>query len=117
MTWKTEWYRTVFPDEKRFTLDGPDGFNYYFHDLRKKEHHLTRRHSREEGIMVWGAISYYGTFEIQFVSCKMNAIRYKELLQMSFPYFSNILKTLHWTFQQDNAPIHTARLVKTKILH
>lgn len=42
----------------------------------------------------------------------MNAIRYKELLQNAFPHFSNLFEPLSWTFQQDNAPIHTARIVK-----
>lgn len=112
MAWNREWHQVVFSDEKRFNLDGPDGYNYYFHDLRKEEHFLTRHHSREGGIMVWGAISYYGTFEIQFVSSRMNANKYKEVLQNAFPHFSNIFGSLPWTFQQDNAPIHTSRLVK-----
>lgn len=112
MAWNREWHQVVFSDEKRFNLDGPDGYNYYFHDLRKEEHFLTRHHSREGGIMVWGAISYYGTFEIQFVSSRMNANKYKEVLQNAFPHFSNIFGSLPWTFQQDNAPIHTSRVVK-----
>lgn len=112
MAWNTEWYQIVFSDEKRFNLDGPDGFNYYFHDIRKEEHYLTRHHSREGGIMVWGAISYYGAFELQFVSSKMNATCYRELLQKALPHFFNIFGPLPWTFQHDNAPIHTARVVK-----
>lgn len=115
MTWKAEWHTVVFSDEKRFNLDGPDGFNFYFHDIRKEEHFLSRHHSREKGVMVWGAISYYGTCQLQFVSSKMNATHYKGLLEKAFPDFNNIFGPLPWTFQQDNAPIHTARVVKSWI--
>ncbi|KAL7724470.1 hypothetical protein ACLKA6_013872 [Drosophila palustris] len=60
MTWTVQsdtrlndWRSVVFTDEKRFNLDGPDGFQYYFHDLRKDELYLSRHHSREGGVMVW----------------------------------------------------------------
>lgn len=31
--WKKKWRRVIFGNEKRFILDGPDGYQYYFHDL------------------------------------------------------------------------------------
>ncbi|TMW47240.1 hypothetical protein DOY81_007683 [Sarcophaga bullata] len=34
MSYNKEWQRIVFSDEKKFNLEGPDGYNYYFHDLR-----------------------------------------------------------------------------------
>ena len=49
----------VFSDEKRFNLDGPDGFSTYWHDLRKEEVVLSRRQNGGGGIMVWGAFSFF----------------------------------------------------------
>lgn len=112
MTWSDKWFKVVFSDEKKFNIDGPDGYNYYFHDLNKEELFLSRRHSREGGIMVWGAISYYGTIELVFVSHKMTATTYKNILEEAFPKFNDFFGPIPWTYQHDNAPIHTARAVK-----
>nr|XP_043069532.1 uncharacterized protein LOC108120241 isoform X2 [Drosophila bipectinata] len=112
MTWNKEWKTVIFSDEKKFNLDGPDGYNYYFHDLRKEECFLSRHHTCQGGVMVWGAISFYGTCELQFVTSKMNANDYKKVLQNAFPQISEIYGRLPWTYQHDNAPIHTARVVK-----
>lgn len=112
MTWNNQWYKVVFSDEKKFNLDGPDGYNYYFHDLRKEELVLNRHHSREGGVMVWGGISYYGAIELAFQNQKMTAKSYLSILDSAFPKFQQLFGPLKWTYQQDNAPIHTARIVK-----
>lgn len=107
-----DWRTVVFTDEKKFNLDGPDGYNYYFHDLRKEKRFLNRHHSREGGVMVWGAITYYGTIDLEFQSAKMTGASYKTLLESAFPKFSELFGPISWILQQDNAPIHNARVVK-----
>ncbi|KAM8702576.1 hypothetical protein ACLKA7_001912 [Drosophila subpalustris] len=105
VAWTSQWHSVVFSDEKKFNLEGPDGYSYYFHDLRKEPHHLDRLHSRAGGVMVWGAISFYGTVKLKFLSTTMNALCYKEILKEAFPYFHNLFGPLPWIYQHDNAPI------------
>lgn len=110
-----DWRKVIFSDEKKFNLDGPDGYNYYFHDLRKEERFLNRHHSREGGVMVWGSISFYGAIELVVQDTKMTGKTYKALLESVFPKISEVFGPIPWIFQQDNAPIHTAREVKSFI--
>lgn len=43
---------TVFSDEKRFNLDGPDGMAYYWHDKRLDPRYFSRRQHGGGGFMI-----------------------------------------------------------------
>lgn len=102
------WERVIFSDEKKWNLQGNDGYvriwaektgNYTVEvDLR-----------RRPGVMVWGAVCANGARYIQRITGTINAEAYQNLLAEEI--FNQDLSNLpeNFIFQQDNAPAHAAR--------
>ncbi len=78
--WAGRWKRVIFSDEKKFNLDGPDGFAYYWHDLRKEERYFSKRQNGGGGIMIWAAMSYRGLSDLYVVDGTLNSERYCNIL-------------------------------------
>jgi hypothetical protein len=110
MAWQEQWNCVIFTDKKRFCLDGPDGYLYYFHDLRKEEEFAARHHRREAGVMVWGSISSKGEVHLEILNRIQNAQNYRDLLIRVKPIIERTMDGLPWVFQHDHAAVHTARL-------
>jgi hypothetical protein len=49
---------------KKFNFDGPDGLNYYWHDLRKAKVRFNKRQGGGGGIMLWGAVEIRGLVRV-----------------------------------------------------
>ena len=50
--WEKEMEKGTIFKRKIFNLDGPDGFQYYFHDTRKETMPAIRRHMGKRSVMV-----------------------------------------------------------------
>ncbi|CAF4559694.1 unnamed protein product, partial [Rotaria magnacalcarata] len=81
MIWNNEWHKVVWSDEKKFNLDGPDGFSYYWHDLRKEEEIFSTRPLGGGSVMIWASFGWGGKSSICFVDGRMNAKGYQEVLK------------------------------------
>lgn len=51
-----------------FEGSGPDGYSYYFHDLRKGELDLMSRQHGGGSVMVWGAITSNEPLELDVLN-------------------------------------------------
>lgn len=56
----------VFGWKKKCNLDGPDGYLYYYHDLRKNERIMSRRQTGGGSVMIWHEVHYKERSEIVF---------------------------------------------------
>jgi len=109
MTWDLEWQSVIFSDEKKFNLDGPDGWMYYWHDIRKAEQGKMSRQMGGGSCMVWAAFGYNGFTDIAFIDGKLNSEKYADILK---EYLLPIAKNIgghNYKFQQDNCSIHTSK--------
>ena len=59
--------------------------------------------------MVWAVIKIDFRSPIVFLKCKINANKYQDCLETHLLPFITISEDENFKFQQDNAPIHTAR--------
>jgi len=63
--------------------------------------------------MIWGAVSYYGTVEVEGVKGTMDARGYCELLEKTLlPAAAEVLGE-NWTFMHDGASVHRKNHGKT----
>lgn len=102
--------QVIFSDEKKFSLDGPDGNHSYWRDLRKEPRYFSTRNFGGGSLMVWGAFCKHGVLPLAFPSTRINSQEYIRVLEEHLLPFLDQQCQQKWTFQQDNAAIHTSRV-------
>lgn len=102
-------FQIIFSDEKKFNLDGPDGFDCYWRDLRKEPRVFSRRNFGGGSLMVWAGFSAHGRLEIAFPSCRMDLLEYQAMLAAHLLPYLRRHRTRRLIYQQDNAAIHVSR--------
>ncbi|GFS50965.1 transposable element Tcb2 transposase, partial [Trichonephila clavipes] len=115
----TDWQKVVFSDESRFVLGTDD--NHVRMWRRPGERYnsaltVLRHTARTDGVMVWGAISYYSRSTVIVMCGTLTGQRYVD--DILRPHVGPFLNGLPGTiFQQDNARPHTARVAQDFLLH
>ena len=107
-----KWGKVIFSDEKRFNLDGPDGYRYYWYDIRKEELSYIERPKVGQRIMVWSAISAEGNLGLIFIPVTEDSPEYLGVLGKELIQFLKVNKKKQMIFQQDNARVHTSHLAR-----
>lgn len=63
--------------------------------------------------MVWGCISLHGVGTLCNVNGNINAVKYQEILENSlWPVEARHFSDGMYRFQDDNAPLHRARIIE-----
>ena len=106
------WRNVIFSDEKRFNLDGPDGWNSYWHDLRKEKAVRWSRRFKGGSRMFWGAVSANGKTDLVLVPSNMNTELYLQILEVQLLAYCSPLGGDNFVFQQDGASCHTSKAAK-----
>lgn len=104
-----QWSCVVFTDEKKFNFDGPDGCQYYWHDLRKDEETFLSRQQGGGSVMVWAGISARGKTKIAFLEGKQNSEKYIDTISEFLLPYAHLHYGTDFVLQQDNASIHVSR--------
>lgn len=109
---ETPWSRVIFSDEKKFNLDGPDGFAYYWHDLEKDPEMFSKRQFGGGSVMVWAGM--LGARKTDMWKCegRVNSHQYCKILDKTLIPFVKKHPRKKFTFQQDGAKIHTSQYTR-----
>jgi transposase len=100
-----DWDKFIFSDEKKFNLDGPDGYKYFWKIEGDDNEIYSRDSNSRKSVMVWGGISKNGITSLVEVPTKMNSKKYCDILKEGLiPYYDD-----GDVFQQDGAKCHTSK--------
>jgi hypothetical protein len=102
------WQYTVFSDEKKFDLDGPDGYKNYWRDLRQPAQSFVRRQNGGGSVMVWGAFSARDMNELAVLRGRQYSGHYIYTVSEYMLPFAHLNHGADFVFQQDNASIHAS---------
>jgi transposase len=113
-----DWRNVMFSDECSIMRIKPFGTQYFYaneeHKLRHRHHFKQKAQAGGDKIMVWGSITAHGIGDLCWVEGTMDAAYYVQLLQeyviIGRDWYR--MDPAKFIFQQDNASIHTASIVK-----
>lgn len=104
------WNLTIFSDEKRFNLDGPDHWMSY---MRKREDHIRQKRCCGGGsINIWMMVLPNGLLAFREIAGNLNSEKYIDLLSKCCIPITNLNMGNEFYLQQDNARPHTSIMVK-----
>lgn len=113
LTVENYWKDVIFSDESQIVI-GND--NRIFIWRRKDEAYrpacICPRSHRKLSVMIWGCITHHGVGTVCSVNGTINSLKYIEILEENlWPVLARHFANQNYIFQQDNAPVHKARVV------
>lgn len=109
------WTNILFTDETKINLFRSDG---KLHVRRRVNEKFRPRNTvgtvkhGERNIKLWGCFSYNGVGPMFWIKQNMTKEIYLKILETIMLPYAEENMPLHWVYQQDNDPKHTARIVQ-----
>ena len=94
----TIWTRIIFSDEKKFNLDGPDGFDYYWHDLRTDDNVKISRQMGGGSVMVWAAVGVKKNSNIAIIEGRQDSEKYITTLSTHLLGYGDVMSGPNYIF-------------------
>ncbi|GMF27635.1 unnamed protein product [Phytophthora lilii] len=104
------WETIVFSDEKKWNLDGPDGFQNYWRDIRRPPRQTKRRQAGGGSVTVSAGFSAAGKTKLAVLQGKQNSDYYVHTVSEFLLPFAHLHYGTDFTFQQDGASIHRSKV-------
>ena len=104
------WHETIFSDEKRFSLDGPDNWMSYI--AKNEENSREKRQCKGGGVMVWLMVMPNGLLSHKIIEGKFGSKDYLSLLKTSIVPILKLNYGANFFFQEDNCSVHKAKVVQ-----
>jgi hypothetical protein len=116
-TWSVnQWANVIFSDESNFEVFNRKGRVFvkrFAHEKFKNRFVIKRLQGGGGSVGIWGCFSMFGTGVCNLYTGHINQHSYIETLKNCLvPSATLLMNDQYWLFQQDNAPAHTAKIVK-----
>lgn len=111
-----DWKNVIWSDESSFTLFPTNGRVYVWRTPKEAYNPDCLLPTVKHGggsVMIWAAISWYSAGPIIQMSGRITANDYLDILNDEVLTMASILLPNTAIFQDDNAPIHTAKMVQS----
>ena len=103
------WSKTIFTDEKKFNLDGPDSWCSWMQENEESDRNM--RQMGGGSVMVWGMLLPFGYVRVFRMFGKIDSKAYVKFLQKNvLPVLKILFEPFDFIFQQDDASIHTGKI-------
>ena len=113
LAWEDEWNFIIWSDESKFELTGGNRRKWVWRRPDQKmdvDCLVPTVKTGDKSVMVWGCFTRFGVGPLVRVEGRLNAKGYVKILETHFrPFLESFDNKEGFTFQQDNAPIHTAK--------
>lgn len=111
-----DWNNVIFSDEKKFNLDGPDGFRMFWYDPGLDKKIFSKRQNGDGSVMVWAGFSTNGKTNLVVLDGRQTATTYISTLEENLLPVIESCSPGRALFQQDNCSIHTAKSTKAWLM-